>query len=88
MKTSLILKSIALLFAVGYPCVAFAEFLGAHVPSSVNAETSLAVFAAAVIGLTLGADYARRPSPLTATLSGKKATPANRTSPERNRLAA
>ena len=84
MKTSLILKSLALLLAAGYPVVAFAEFLGAHVPASLNAETCLAVFAAAIIGLTLGTDYARRPRVLTAATIA----PTRRTSPEHHRLAA
>ena len=87
MKTSLILKSLALLLAAGYPVVAFAEFLGAHIPSSINAESSLAVFAFAVIGLTLGADYARRPRSLADAKTAQPA-PALRTTAERHSLAA
>jgi len=87
MKTSLILKSLALLLAAGYPLVAFAEFLGAHVPAAVNAETSLAAFAAVVIGLTLGTDYSRRSGSLLA-VGGAKAAPVRRGSAESHRLAA
>jgi len=54
------IKLFALLLAAGYPCVAFAEFLGAHVPASFNAENSLGLFSAAVIALTLITDYSRR----------------------------
>jgi hypothetical protein len=58
MKTSL--KLIALLLAAGYPCVAFAEFLGARVPSVINAENTVALFSAALVALLMLGDYARR----------------------------
>jgi hypothetical protein len=87
MKTSLILKSLALLPAAGYPVVAFAEFLGARIPSAINAETALAVFAVAVIGLTLGADYGRKPARLALATSATPAPVARRTN-EHHRLAA
>ncbi len=58
MKTSL--KLIALLIAAGYPCVAFAEFLGAPVPSAINAENVVALFSAALVGLLMIGDYSDR----------------------------
>lgn len=65
MKTSL--KLIALLIAAGYPCVAFAEFLGASVPAVINAENLVALFSAALVGLLMTADYSRGPSFCVAT---------------------
>jgi len=67
MKTSLAIKFAALLLAAGYPVVAFAEFLGAPLPASINAENALGLFSAAVIVLTLIADYSRRSRTLIAT---------------------
>lgn len=58
MKTSL--KIVALATAAGYPCVAFAEFLGAPIPHPINAENALGVFSAALVGLLMIADYAPR----------------------------
>lgn len=58
MKTTI--KVIALLIAAGYPCVAFAEFLGAPIPSAINGENALAAFTAVVAVLLMVGDYSRR----------------------------
>lgn len=58
MKTSL--KITALLLAASFPCVAFAEMLGASVPTFFNMEIASAVFAVLLIGLTVIGDYSRR----------------------------
>ncbi len=58
MKTTI--KVIALLIAAGYPCVAFAEFLGAPIPSAVNGENALAAFTAVVAVLLMIGDYSSR----------------------------
>jgi hypothetical protein len=63
MKTTI--KVIALVIAAGYPCVAFAEFLGAPVPSIINAESALGLFTAALAVLLMIGDYTRRPLPHT-----------------------
>ena len=88
MKTSLILKTVALLPAVGYPVVAFAEFLGARIPAAINAETSLAVFAAAIVGLTLMSDYGHSPRRRAFAKASVASPLAAGTSPERHSLAA
>lgn len=58
MKTTI--KLFAFLLAAGYPCVAFAEFLGARVPSTLNVENVVGLFALAVTALILISDYSRR----------------------------
>ncbi len=58
MKTAI--TAIALLIAAGYPCVAFAEVLGASFPSAINGENALAAFTAAVAVLLIVSDYSRR----------------------------
>ena len=57
MKTSL--KLIALLVAAGYPCVAFAQFVGARIPAFINAQNTAGVFTAVFVGLMLIEDYSR-----------------------------
>lgn len=59
MKTSL--KSLALLAALTYPCVAFAEFFGARLPSDLDAGTLVGAFSILLLGLISVADYSRRP---------------------------
>lgn len=88
MKTSSLIKIAAVTIAAGFPAVAFAEFAGATVPASVSAENALGVFAFAVIGLTLIADYARGSRPLVAVAPAT--VPATRAvrSTESHRLAA
>lgn len=54
------IKVIALLIAAGYPCVAFAEFLGASIPSVVNGENALGMFTAVLAVLLVVGDYSRR----------------------------
>jgi hypothetical protein len=58
MKTSL--KITALLLAASFPCVAFAEMLGASVPSFFNMEIVSALIAVVLIGLTVIGDYSHR----------------------------
>ena len=60
MKTSL--KLIALFIAAGYPCVAFAEFLGASVPAALNAENAVALFSGVIVALLMIGDYSRGPA--------------------------
>jgi hypothetical protein len=55
MKTTL--KLVALVIAVGFPIVTFAEFLGAPIPAFVNAEEALLAFSFAIGGLLLMRDY-------------------------------
>ena len=57
MKNSL--KITALFVATTFPCVAFAGILGAPLPSALNLESGITVFASLLIGLTFLADYAR-----------------------------
>lgn len=58
MKTSL--KLLALIIAAGYPLVAFAEFAGAPMPASLNAENALALFSVVIAALLMIGDYSRR----------------------------
>ena len=58
MKNSL--KITALLLAASFPCVAFAEILGAKVPAVLNVENTATLFALLIIGLTVVTDYSRR----------------------------
>ena len=58
MKT--LLRFISLVTAAGFPCLAFAELAGARLPASVNAETTLAVFASSSLLLIALFDYTRR----------------------------
>ena len=58
MKTSL--KITALLLAASFPCVAFAEILGANLPAALNVEYTATLFVMLLIGLTLMGDYSRR----------------------------
>lgn len=85
MKTTI--KVIALLIAAGYPCVAFAEFAGASIPSALNAENALIAFSIALAVLLMIGDYSRRAfafnSP--ARLGAK---PVTRSKRESHRLAA
>lgn len=57
MKT--VLKSLALVFAAGFPGVLAAQFAGASVPASVDA-TLFAGFGVSCLLITLAADYGRR----------------------------
>ena len=57
MKTSL--KITALLLAASFPCVAFAEILGANLPAPLNVEYTASLFSMLLIGLTLMSDYSR-----------------------------
>ena len=59
MKTSI--KIAALFLAASFPCVAFAEILGANVPAILNVENTATGFALLIIGLTMIGDYSRRP---------------------------
>ena len=59
MKTSL--KITALLIAASFPCVAFAEILGASLPAPLNVEYTATVFSMLLIGLTVIGDYSRQP---------------------------
>jgi hypothetical protein len=65
MKTSL--KLIALVLAAGYPCVAFAQFAGAHIPATLSAESVVGLFTAVFVGLMLIKDYSRPGLTLTST---------------------
>jgi len=58
MKNSL--KITALLVAASFPCVAFAEILGAKIPAVLNVENTATLFALLIIGLTVVTDYSRR----------------------------
>ena len=58
MKNSL--KITALVLAASFPCVAFAEILGANVPAVLNVENTATLFALLIIGLTVVTDYSRR----------------------------
>lgn len=58
MKTSL--KITALLLAASFPCVAFAEILGADLPVPFSVESTAALFSLLLLGLTLVSDYSRR----------------------------
>ncbi len=58
MKTTI--KIIALLTAAGYPCVAFADMLGASLPAAINLETTGALFVSALVSLMFISDYSRR----------------------------
>jgi hypothetical protein len=61
MKTSL--KLIALLIAAGYPVAALAQFAGASLPATLDAQNIAGLFTAVFVGLMLLADYSpRRPS--------------------------
>lgn len=82
MKTSL--KSIAVLLAAGYPCVAVAEFFGISVPSVFTNEIALGIYTALLVGLIMLVDYSRRPYPRVA----RCVPPAPRAGGERHRLAA
>jgi len=84
MKTSL--KLIALLLAAGFPCVAFAEMLGASIPAIANTENVVTVFSFALLGLTMITDYTRRSRTL--TVVAPTAVPAPRASRENHCLAA
>ena len=52
-------KITALFFATTFPCVAFAEILGAPVPAAFHLENGATIFASLLFGLTFVADYAR-----------------------------
>ena len=58
MKT--LLKLFTILLAAGYPCVALAENAGVHVPAAINAESTIAFFAAAFFVLLMIGDYGDR----------------------------
>lgn len=88
MKTTMIIKSLALVLAAGYPCVAFAEFLGARLPASINFENSLTAFSALIIGLTLAGDYARRNRVCVASVPTSSPAPVAKSAREHHRLAA
>ena len=57
MKNSL--KITSLFVAATFPCVAFAEILGAPLPAAFNIQNGATVFALLLIGLTFLADYTR-----------------------------
>ena len=86
MKTSL--KLIALLLAAGYPCVAFAQFAGAHVPAVINVQNTVGVFTAVFIGLMLTKDYSRPSLSLAATTAPVICPPAHAFAGRTDRLAA
>lgn len=54
------LKLFALFTATAFPALAFATVAGLPVPSALNAETGLALFASVMTVLTVLNDYARR----------------------------
>jgi len=54
------LKLFALFTATAFPALAFATVAGLPVPSALNAETGLALFASVMAVLTVLNDYARR----------------------------
>ena len=58
MKTSI--KITALFLAVSFPCIAFAEILGANVPAVASVENTATLFSLLIIGLTVVSDYSRR----------------------------
>lgn len=60
MKTSL--KFIAFVLAAGFPVAAFADIAGAHLPSSLGAESMIGLFSLVSMGLLVTVDYSRRAS--------------------------
>ena len=86
MKTSL--KLIALLLAAGYPCVAFAQFVGAKVPAFINAQNAAGVFTAVFVSLMLIKDYSRPSLSLRSTTAPVICPPAHAFDCRANRLAA
>jgi hypothetical protein len=86
MKTSL--KLIALILAAGYPCVAFAQFVGAQVPAFINAQNTASVFTVVFVGLMLLKDYAPRRSGLTVSSAPVIVPPAHAFACRQDRLAA
>ena len=86
MKTSL--KLIALLLAAGYPCVAFAQFVGAKVPAFINAQNTVGIFTAVFVGLMLIKDYSRPRLTLRSTTAPVICPPAHAFAGRPNRLAA
>lgn len=81
MKSSL--KTIALLLALSYPCVAFAEIVGFSLPLSLGVEGLFGLFCVTLIGLISAADYSRR-----ARLASVRPRVGHRAVSECNRLAA
>lgn len=80
MKT--FLTSSALLLAAGYPCVAFAESFGLHVPTFINVNGAVTLFSLALFALLALGDYRRTPRALGYSM------PAPRKPRETHRLAA
>lgn len=58
MKTSL--KSLALVTAIAFPCLAFSEFLGAQFFARLDGGALIGAFTIVVLGLISAADYSRR----------------------------
>ncbi|MEO6004925.1 MAG: hypothetical protein ABIZ04_03715 [Opitutus sp.] len=58
MKISL--KLTALFIAAAFPCAAFADILGAKLPSAFQLQNVPVAFAILLLGLTLIGDYSRR----------------------------
>lgn len=80
MKKSI--KLLALVLATSFPCVAFAQILGAPVPASLSVENMVGAFSLLLVGLLLVTDYSPRARIRSVTLS----SPARST--ETHRLAA
>jgi hypothetical protein len=59
MKTSIKLAALAFILAAGFPCAALAEQLGAHIPSTFDAENMIGLFSIVSLGLLLVSDYSR-----------------------------
>ena len=83
MKISL--KITALLLATTFPCVAFAEILGAKIPAVLDIEYAAPLFSLLLIGLTLIGDYSRRS---TRSLTSRTAVACAQPNRETHRLAA
>ncbi len=88
MNTSTAIKSIAFTIAAGYPCVAFAKFFGAQVPSYINLENTVSVFSATLVVLMLITDYTRRAKVLTPVAPVTPVACTNPRTCESHRLAA
>lgn len=54
------LKALSLLLATAYPCLAYAEFLGARITPAADAGTLTGFFAIVLLGLIAVSDYSRR----------------------------
>ena len=87
MKASTAIKLVALITAAGYPCVALAQSFGAPLPTFATAGVMFNVFCAAIVTLTVTADYTRRNRVL-ARVAGAAPTPARTHRDESHRLAA